>query len=324
MKRITDEIGPMFHKLLEKGQDWLSRLVNATDHTITKLIDLFEEKKDQFQKYIVDRKQLINEIETKQTKIATLQVELNKINEQQKEKVIQLYEELHNKSNDIIHMQQEYFDLQKSIESSTETINLLHNEKEAAIRERDWLRSEYESLQKILSDNTSELEIIHKELEQLKQEQTKIDKDTVSSQNNLIQVEIDKKSEQRNKLIYENKKHNDQIAEIERQLLNKVKEITRLSGELQQAEQDLQRKEEKIHHLQIKLTQKNKEIKEQQKEYEQLKFQMKETSKELYEKKQFLQLYEAEIKDLEYQLEQKDEIHFQEVNQLLFFIYVQS
>lgn len=80
MRRMTDEIVPMLNKLWQKGQGLISRLLNATDHTITKLSFLVEDKLVELDRYMKDRRKLMNDIHEKQTQIENLQAEITRIN----------------------------------------------------------------------------------------------------------------------------------------------------------------------------------------------------------------------------------------------------
>lgn len=87
---VTNFIGRVF----EKGYGWFTKLVNATDHTITKVSIFLREKKIELDEYIVDREKLLKVIHESQVEVNTLQHEIDNINETQTDRLLTLHERL--------------------------------------------------------------------------------------------------------------------------------------------------------------------------------------------------------------------------------------
>ena len=164
MRRMTDEIVPMLNKLWQKGQGLISRLLNATDHTITKLSFLVEDKLVELDRYMKDRRKLMKDIHEKQTQIENLQAEITRINNSKTERLMLLYELLAEKNSELIATQRKYFMLEKNITEYRNKLNALTLEKAESIRERNSLRNEYDNLQQIVQANIDKITTLNKEL----------------------------------------------------------------------------------------------------------------------------------------------------------------
>lgn len=334
MRRMTDEIVPMLNKLWQKGQGLISRLLNATDHTITKLSFLVEDKLVELDRYMKDRRKLMNDIHEKQTQIENLQAEITRINNSKTERLMLLYELLAEKNSELIATQRKYFMLEKNITEYRNKLNALTLEKAESIRERNSLRNEYDNLQQIVQANIDKITTLNKELNELKKKQYHFE-NTV-----FIQQEIDKKNREIDKLKEENKNYHTQMSQIEQQLLEKAKEIAKLNIELQKAEVELNDKKAKIIQLNQIITQKSNEVEihkaqlHKQKEeievawnfaseYEQqlitLQKEKKILEKELLEQEEEFTInitnYEAQIKHYQAELDEKiDYLAIEKVN----------
>lgn len=334
MRRMTDEIVPMLNKLWQKGQGLISRLLNATDHTITKLSFLVEDKLVELDRYMKDRRKLMNDIHEKQTQIENLQAEITRINNSKTERLMLLYELLAEKNSELIATQRKYFMLEKNITEYRNKLNALTLEKAESIRERNSLRNEYDNLQQIVQANIDKITTLNKELNELKKKQ-------YHSENTVfVQQEIDKKNREIDKLKEENKNYHTQMSQIEQQLLEKAKEIAKLNIELQKAEVELNDKKAKIIQLNQIITQKSNEVEihkaqlHKQKEeievawnfaseYEQqlitLQKEKKILEKELLEQEEEFTInianYEAQIKHYQAELDEKiDYLAIEKVN----------
>ncbi len=63
MNELKTGITAFIAKIGGKGYGWLSRLLNQTDHTLTKVMEYVREKKLLLDQYVMDRKVLLNSIE---------------------------------------------------------------------------------------------------------------------------------------------------------------------------------------------------------------------------------------------------------------------
>lgn len=256
------DIKPFINKLFEKGSGWLSSLINATDHSLTKISLFLQEKRKYIEAFIKDRERLIDAIQKAESEIEILNSEINQTSKEQTERLLELYEKLEFRTQELITNQQLLNDLQDSVKSSQQTIADLNHVKDQAVEERNFLRSEYNHLQIIIQENVS------KQVEL----QTKIEDLQKSSENDEnIQQQINEHKESIKKLQLEKMKFTHQLSELETELKEKMKQVVQLSGELQQSEEKLREKNNVIAQLQRKMNDNQLEIGKINRETENLK-----------------------------------------------------
>ena len=134
------------------------------DFIINKLSFLVEDKLVELDRYMKDRRKLMNDIHEKQTQIENLQAEITRINNSKTERLMLLYELLAEKNSELIATQRKYFMLEKNITEYRNKLNTLTLEKAESIRERNSLRNEYDNLQQIVQANIDKITTLNKEL----------------------------------------------------------------------------------------------------------------------------------------------------------------
>jgi chromosome segregation ATPase len=247
------DMKPLLIKLLEKGYGWLSRLINITDHSITKVSIFLQEKKKRLEEYLIDREQLLEDIEESQSEIEYLQNKIYQTNTEQNEHLLELYNKLEIRTQDLLNNQQQLTHLHKSIVESKDVIDVLSNEKELAINERNYLRSEYDHLQTIIQENQKEQVKLEDKIKYLL--------DNRSQEHDVLAEKQIKEYEANiEKLQIEKNNYQQQYISFQEKLNEKMSFVAKLSGELLKAESEILEKQELVKSLEQRTVEFEEEI----------------------------------------------------------------
>lgn len=251
MNKFKKEILSVINKIFGKGQDWFSQLVNATDHTITKATIFLKEQKKQLNEYMVDREKLLSNIKNKQVEVEYLRKEIEKTNKGQTDRLMKLHNKLELRTEELIKSQQQYINVQQAIDEWRMKLTTLAGEKDQALSERNSLKSEYDHLQVIMKDNVVKQEQLTIELEELKRSQETFETPADSPNfDTSFHEKIEGKKEEIDRLNRENKGHEMKFKELETRLMEKVRLVSELSGQLQIVQSELDKNEQEIMGLQ--------------------------------------------------------------------------
>lgn len=164
MNELKIDISAFVAKVAGKGYDWLSRLLNQTDHTITKVMDYMQEKRFALDQYVTDRKVLISAIEHAKQEVDYYRTQLDRVKQSQSEQIINLHERLEERTENLQRYQKEFNALENKVEKSITVLSHLSHEKELVVNERNHLKSEYDHLQQIIQRKMDELGILREEV----------------------------------------------------------------------------------------------------------------------------------------------------------------
>lgn len=233
------DIKPLINKLLERGVGWLSNLISATDHSLTKASIFLQKKGKEIEDYMIDRGKLLSAIQLAQNEIDSLRSVIDENNIEQTENMLLLHEKLEQRTEELLNNQQQLSKLHKSVEKSKNTISELSVEKEQAVNDRKLLRSEYNNLQNIINDNLMKQEELKDEIASLKT-------NVITGQINPNQHQIREHEDRIEYLQQENIDYEKRYTDIQEQLKEKMSLVVQLNGQLQQAEIEINEKQSQV------------------------------------------------------------------------------
>lgn len=255
---------PLFNKFLDKGYEWILSLISTTDYSITKVSLFLQEKKKLLEEYMVDRENILAATKNAQLEIEYLQNRITQTNSEFNERLLQLYDKLETRTQDLMDSHQQINNLHSSIEKSKDTISDLVSEKEQAINERNYFRSEYDHLQTIIKENQAQQEELRKNIENLRD-------NNINGLENAIEQQIREHEETIEKLQIDRDNYEQQAKHFQIKFKEKMLLVAKLSGQLHQVETELNKKQELISVLEQKTNDYKVEIRNYKQEKKRLK-----------------------------------------------------
>ncbi|WP_438316132.1 hypothetical protein [Sporosarcina sp. FA9] len=294
-------------KLGVGGRYLFSKFLNAADDSITKMLFILKENKEQLNDYLVDRKILLHSIKQKQVEVESLRLkiaETDKSDKDQTGRLIRLYEKLELKTDELAHYKQEYHDVQQSIEASKKEIHTLTDEKNQVLDNRNGLKLEYDQLRIVMEENLFKQKRLEDELSRLKKKQTEFDSADVE---NSTKKEIEEKMKeievlQQDKHIYE-----DKFKKVEQDLMREVKRVAKLSGRLQTVQQKLHGNEQVMINFENTIHTKTEQVRIDRQKIEQLTAERVVWQEQLDSNQEDHQIALLELQDIGQKLSLKDD-----------------
>lgn len=298
MNEWKNDVTALLAKVAGKSYDWLSNVLNRTDHTLTKVMEFVQEKKNVLDQYLVDRRSLLQSIEKAQLEVDVLQKEINKTKQYQREKHMTLLEELRERTSELFQYQKEYTALEIKSERSKSALSDLVKEKEIAINERNYLKSEYDHLQEIIQITSAELVKLKSEVVTLNEHSTSI-----------AQQEIELKEK---KIIELQSACNRTVrsrTKIEKRLKEKMKETAQLNGEIQRMAQEIKSQNELVEKLKIVIDEREALLEAEQIELQAFKETMQQSLVDMREKEKSIDKATERIDSLQKELDDTIELY---------------
>src|SRR5699024_3482830 len=106
----------IFEKITKVGREWLLKMINMADHTISKTTIFLSEKLKQWNDYLEDRETLLQAIQSSEEKIKKLNIDIAAIESNGKDKVLRLYDKLDERTRDLVKQQQHFLKVEKDIQ----------------------------------------------------------------------------------------------------------------------------------------------------------------------------------------------------------------
>lgn len=300
-EEVTKEVVPKVIQSIEKGQKFISSILNKVDFDLTKTIEILKGKQEKIKQFVQDKETLLREIEKKEFEVKQLREQISYFkNHYPSEQLDYLRLELNQKLDDLLHTQRNYDELEAKIENEQKKVETLLTEKQTLEFDRNSIKSKYERTKATLVENESKTVQLEKELQKLQEKQYQYEtllQNSISKEEikkyvqeiQHIQQEYEVKILEQNHLLEENEQIQLEKKEIEQSLLQKMLEITKISNELNGVTQALSNRNKEKTALKAKL-------KKSQKELAQSKFQIASLEEEM----KLLKEAEAEV-DQRYQ-----------------------
>lgn len=304
MDELKNVIRQLLRKLRKKGQNLFSQFSNVADDTITKIMFLLKENKEQLNDYLVDRKVLLNSIKQKQVELESLRLKITETDKGQTERLIQLYEKLELKTGELLHYKQGYYDVQQSIKASKKEIFTLNDEKNQVLDERNWLKAEYDHLQTIMEENIHSLSKLEDELGHLRSKKNEFTHADISDAKD---KEIEDKLKEIEGIQQDKYMIEEKFKEVEKNLLEEVKRAAELSGRLHTVEGTLRENEQIMIEFENVIYKKKQQVKEERHKIDKLTAESVTLQMQANSYQEDYQIVLLELKDMDKILERKDD-----------------
>ncbi|WP_409252105.1 hypothetical protein V1502_18730 [Bacillus sp. SCS-153A] len=270
---VKNDLVPIMKGTLKAGQYILSNLLNRIDSDLTKMINVLKEKQQNLKQYLIDRDELLKQIEGKHQEAERLKEQINKVKrEADSQQLGQLRKELNMKLDELIGSQKKYFDLEEKIKKEENKTKQLLQDKLSIENDRNKIKSKYDKLQKILKENREKTTQLESQIHELKQKETHL-QEQIKKAESKAQVEELKKSlrdlqgiynqkiKEQNGLEKEIEEYQREFKELEKQLIQKVTELSKISKELHSVNMALSKSEEEKKNLKTSLETNEKSLK---------------------------------------------------------------
>lgn len=294
MNEWKSDLTEFFSKLAGKSYGWLSRLLNRTDHTLTKVMEYVGEKKATLDQYLIDRTTLLASIENAHHEVDRLKKEIDETKQDYESRRVSLLEKLAEQTENLMSYQKEYAALEKAAEQSKLALSQVEQEKENAVHERNFLKSEYDHLKTIIDTKTEELAAFRSALDVLKSSSSSTDEEIEAKEKQIIELEY----------YYREQLH--AMGKLQEQLTEKMKEVAKLSGQLQKLETLVEKQDEQAILLKHQITKVQSDLEKEQAAFQSLKYtlvlteeKMKRKERQAREAEQLASLLEQELLEKE-------------------------
>lgn len=257
-EKITKVI-TFLNMLWKKGKGRLSHFLVSADDFLNRLDQMIMKKSEEINRYIEDRSKLVHEFNEKQEELEFLRKKIRQTEAGEVEKVRHLYKELEKRSEELAHIHQSYLSLEAKKEAYANEIDKVTIEKENILNDRNYLKAEYNHLKIIHKHNLAKLEQLYTERDQLT---------STSSAEHSTTEEVQEKQILIDQLEQENAINNRKIEEKEQLLLEKSREVSRLTSESEKLQQKIEESNKEYHALNVRYIVISDKLTEQEQAYQ--------------------------------------------------------
>ena len=300
------EKGKGFMKtVMTKAQKLFSRLVDTTDHLLTKTLRLLRESKEEFEAYVQDRDALITKIASSEEEITRLKDRLTAlaVDAVDLDEYERVQSELDAKMNEKVQAELRLKELEVSLNQHKQDLDNVKQEQIKALSERDAYKERYQQIQEKLAAQEENYETLTSELQDLKNSQG--DKQASIERTEALLKELDE-ARRENKKALEDTKH---------ALMGKIKEITRLNSDYHELRIQVEGLQDEKKRYEARFTALHKQLETLRLERERAMHDMREKEAEFSAVFDLAQALEQDKQALERELRSVEDLYFQDMQE---------